>query len=149
MRADRIKCASNASSHVATGRSPWSCIVSELVRDGCLAGERAMGRRGQTCPGNARGASGVGAMVTVLERRSESLVIVLWQDATSGQYGDQVWCKSRSNRVGVCALSGNGIRRGDPIYRPRQRPFPPANARAMILASAIEYEVMAGDPAGE
>ncbi|NPT42766.1 DUF3331 domain-containing protein [Paraburkholderia sp. 1N] len=85
------------------------------------------------------------ALVRVLERRSENSVVILWQDATRCHYGDQVWFRCRSARTGICALSGNTIGRGDPIYRPRQGHRPPANALAMILASAIEDEALADE----
>ncbi|WP_408458481.1 DUF3331 domain-containing protein [Paraburkholderia sediminicola] len=65
------------------------------------------------------------ALVKVLERRSENSVVILWQDATRCHYGDQIWFRSRSARTGICALSGNAIRSGDAIYRPRQG-APPA-----------------------
>lgn len=165
MRADRIKCASKPGCNATSRSTPWSAIISALVRGcGCAETSAAL-RRERAVPAGAgdsaceRGVRGslsdapemvtTSALVRVLERRSENSVIILWQDATRCHYGDQVWCRCRSARTGICALSGNAIRRGDPIYRPRRGAFPPANAQAMILASALEGDGQAGDWAEE
>jgi hypothetical protein len=155
----RIKCVPKQGRKAASVSTPWSGIVSALVHEcGCEAANRAARREGAVATGDHPSAvegrvgrsrsyppetATTNALVRVLERQSENAVVILWQDATRCHYGDQVWVRCRSAKTGICALSGNAIRRGDPIYRPRQRQYLPANAQAMILASAIE--VGAGD----
>ncbi len=75
--------------------------------------------------------------VEVIERLSNTSVAVLWQDATRCRYADQVWTSCRARIKGRCALSGAVIHRDDFVYKPRARSAVPANANAMILASAI------------
>ena len=161
MRAGLSKWVSKQDHNAASESTPWSSIISDLVRDcGCeatnaaerreravAAGDRltARNRRVPRPPFNAPEMAATSALVKVLERRSENSVVILWQDATRCHYGDQVWFRCRSARTGICALSGNTIGRGDPIYRPRQGHRPPANALAMILVSAIEGEALADE----
>ncbi|WP_144109867.1 DUF3331 domain-containing protein [Paraburkholderia sp. BCC1886] len=76
-------------------------------------------------------------LVEVVERLSVSTIAVIWQDATRCCYIDQVWHSCRARSMGYCALTGTLIRRGDFIYKPRVRGEIPANADAMIVASAI------------
>ncbi len=77
------------------------------------------------------------AQIEVIERLTDSSIAVLWQDATRCRYADQVWISCRARMKGRCALSGSTIRRGDLVFKPRVRSRIPANADAMILASAI------------
>ena len=57
--------------------------------------------------------------ITNVERRSRSTVVMNWTDATLGHYGEQLWSRSVARRKAVCALSGEPIKRGDSIYKPR------------------------------
>jgi hypothetical protein len=77
--------------------------------------------------------------VRILDRPSKNTAIISWFDPTVCRYGDQPWRASRARQPGTCALTGNSIRRGDPIYRPRTVRPCPLNANAMILASCVEY----------
>lgn len=156
MRAGTIKWASKQGCNATSENTPWSGIISALVRDCGSEATNAAQRRERAVPAgthisarerrvrksssDASEIATTSALVRVLERRSENSMIILWQDATRCYYGDQVWCRCRSATTGVCALSGKSILRGDPVYRPRRGPCPPANAQAMILASAIECE---------
>ena len=76
------------------------------------------------------------ASVRIVEFSEGSLTIV-WQDPTSCSYVDQRWTRSKSTSAGVCALSGEVIRRGQDIFKPSGRKPPPANAGAMILVSSL------------
>lgn len=76
-------------------------------------------------------------MVSVIDRASPRTVTVSWRDALSGSYGHQVWRTSLAKRPGRCVLSGQTIKRGDPVYRPGSAQPRPGNAGAMILASCI------------
>lgn len=83
--------------------------------------------------------AGAEAKVRILDRPSKNTAIVSWFDPTVCRYGDQPWRASRARQPGTCALTGNSIRRGDAIYRPRTVRPCPLNANAMILASCVEY----------
>ncbi|TCW79527.1 hypothetical protein C5O80_28475 [Burkholderia sp. SRS-46] len=77
--------------------------------------------------------------VYVLEY-SDELLLVRWVEPGRAHYGEQHWRAGRAQRSGVCALSGSAIVRGDDIFRPTGRPMP-SNARAMILAAALDRNV--------
>ncbi|MCG7400856.1 MULTISPECIES: DUF3331 domain-containing protein [Caballeronia] len=75
--------------------------------------------------------------VKLIERPSSTTATIEWRDSTRCCYGDQVWRAMRARTVGVCAMSGVEIRRGDRVYAPNPRPVP-GNAGAMILASVLD-----------
>lgn len=78
------------------------------------------------------------AIATFVERISERSILVNWCDSTSCHYCDQLWIKKSAISAGYCALTGNLIARGDVVYGPYTRvAHPPANGRAMILASSV------------
>ncbi|WP_429344609.1 DUF3331 domain-containing protein [Paraburkholderia sp. GAS42] len=74
-----------------------------------------------------------------IERRSRGTIAMDWADATLGHYGEQLWSLGVARRKAICALSGEPIKRGDSIYRPRHMGGKaPSNATAMILASFLD-----------
>jgi hypothetical protein len=76
--------------------------------------------------------------VTVVEELPNSLFALRWHDPTLCNYEEQVWTPCRAPAAGRCALSGEHISKGDPVYRPRIRGrFIPLNRDAMILASKL------------
>jgi hypothetical protein len=76
--------------------------------------------------------------IRVLERLSESTLALSWHDPTSFNYSEQVWSLCTARKRGTCALSGQAIRRGQPVYRPRRvGSSVPLNSGAMILALAL------------
>ena len=76
--------------------------------------------------------------IRVLERLSESTLALSWHDPTSFNYSEQVWALCTARKRGTCALSGQSIRRGQPVYRPRRvGSSVPLNSGAMILALAL------------
>ncbi|WP_144110297.1 DUF3331 domain-containing protein [Paraburkholderia sp. BCC1886] len=79
-----------------------------------------------------------GIAVALLDRPSPRTVTVSWSDPRGCKYGEQVWRTATAKRSGVCALSGQSIVRGAPIYRPTKVEPPPANADAMILATVVD-----------
>jgi hypothetical protein len=97
------------------------------------AGYRARApRRDQTSCRDA-----VPPVITVLERLSTTTVVLCWRSTTC-HYGDQVWVRGVARNSGQCAISGVPIRRGDAVYRPRNRGRRvPVNVSAMIRASAF------------
>jgi hypothetical protein len=126
-----------AVAHYTDSVAVWDHVIHELLPHHRLQGA------GEAYP--ARAASRVAAyglsshiVVEVIERLSETLIAVRWQDATRCRYDDQVWIGCRARLKGRCALSGLVIRRDDLIYKPRVRSTKPVNAAAMMLASAID-----------
>jgi len=78
------------------------------------------------------------AVVKVVERLSDTTVLVSWRDPTACHYGEQTWTFGIARRRGLCALSGNPIWQGDSIYLPRtSRAEPPVNANEMMLDVAV------------
>ncbi|MFL9988633.1 DUF3331 domain-containing protein [Paraburkholderia sediminicola] len=76
--------------------------------------------------------------VTVVEELSNALFALRWHDATLCNYEEQVWAPCFAPASGRCALSGEHISKGDPVYRPRIRGrFIPLNSDAVILASEL------------
>lgn len=76
--------------------------------------------------------------IRVLERLSDSTLALSWHDPTSFNYSEQVWSLCTARKRGTCALSGQAIRRGQPVYRPRRvGSSVPLNSGAMILALAL------------
>lgn len=75
--------------------------------------------------------------VSLIERTTSSTVTIAWRDPTSCFYGAQIWRIASARVSGICALSGQRIRRGDRIFHPRRSNPAPVNARAMILESAL------------
>lgn len=76
-------------------------------------------------------------VIRVLERGQTS-AIVAWSDATSCCYGEQLWRRNIAKKAGICALSGQAIATGNPVYRPSRVRPPPRNIEAMILATVME-----------
>ncbi|WP_459618929.1 DUF3331 domain-containing protein [Burkholderia sp. 3C] len=71
----------------------------------------------------------------MLTPRSLSLI---WSDAQSGNYMDQIWHLGVAGNDGFCSMSGQPIACGDPIFRPRRHPTNiPGNWNRMILASEV------------
>lgn len=102
-------------------RCPWRRIpVQDSTRASCAETAQA----GQT------------ANVRVVEWSDKSLTIV-WHDPTACSYDDQRWRRLKSTKDGVCALTGQAIRKGDEVFKPGRSKPPPANAEAMILVSAL------------
>jgi hypothetical protein len=88
-------------------------------------------------PGRVAPRSPASAYIEVLERRSPTLILICWRDATSGRYGDQLWTLGVASCSAICALSRAQILRGDAVYRPRIRGRKPSNADQSILESAV------------
>ncbi|WP_416365675.1 DUF3331 domain-containing protein [Paraburkholderia terrae] len=75
--------------------------------------------------------------VRILERPTNSTLIILWSDPGRCFYGHQSWRASKARLAGCCALSHSVIREGDEVYRPVYTGVEPQNSRAMILASVV------------
>src|SRR5258708_1135997 len=76
--------------------------------------------------------------VSLIERTTSFTVSIAWRDPTSCFYGAQIWRVASAEVSGICALSGQRIRRGDRIFHPQRSKPAPVNARAMILESALD-----------
>ncbi|WP_374193516.1 DUF3331 domain-containing protein [Trinickia mobilis] len=114
-----------------------------MVLDAC-SGENAIVndallRARNGCRGYApKDYSGRNAKIEIIDRPTQSTIVLSWRDPTGCRYGYQTWRKAIAKRPGMCAMSGASIRRGDMIFRPGMNGGRPANASAMILAIHID-----------
>lgn len=90
--------------------------------------------------GRQKATSGTGhrSKITAIERRNDRSAFISWCDPTRGHYVDQLWIMAKASSVGRCALTGQGIKRGDQVFRPciRNRSLP-SNCNEMVLATAV------------
>jgi hypothetical protein len=75
--------------------------------------------------------------ITIVERLSARTALLSWSDAQFGCIAEQTWLCGRAQREDVCALSGERIKRGDPVYRPRKTTPPAINAGCVIAAHCV------------
>ncbi|MCC8404648.1 DUF3331 domain-containing protein [Paraburkholderia sp. MMS20-SJTN17] len=139
---------------VAAGRDAWSKTLMILLtmcgKVGCSGPETGVpqsqtkdAKTPNTQPqsievGVESKASTQSAAIKLLERISESRVLISWSDPTSCRYGAQTWVLCVARCSGNCALSGVGIHPGEEVFRPVQRSrVSPINASAMILAKTM------------
>ncbi len=112
---------------------PWSCTLA-MLDDRASRGVRSNDIHGSR--NDAHCARSVN--IRLVERLSESTLALSWHDPTSFNYSEQVWALCTARKRGVCVLSGETIRRGQPVYRPRRvGSCVPLNSGAMILAFAL------------
>jgi Domain of unknown function (DUF3331) len=105
------------------------------VRRGRPLGSRSKDEEDLTSPTTGQWHA---ASVTDVERRTDRTIAVCWTDATRGHYTDQLWVISIARKKSICALTGDSIRRGDAVYRPRvTASHVPTNAQAMILVASL------------
>ena len=129
---------------------PWSRTLAMLdsrssrlteVNEGPALATRPLVRNvaaKSPCTGSSEGHR---VSIRILERLSDSTLALSWHDPTSFNYSEQVWALCTARKRGTCALSGQAIRRGQPVYRPRRvGSSVPLNSGAMILALALTPE---------
>ena len=75
--------------------------------------------------------------IRILERPTNSTVIIHWSDPGRCFYGHQSSRVAKASIAGRCAFSRVAIREGDEVYRPAYTNVKPQNAQAMILVSAV------------
>jgi len=85
--------------------------------------------------------------INVLEV-TESSATIGWYDPTRCRYEDQRWYRFKTHRAGVCAMTGALITAGTDVFHPGRAPKVPANADAMILASALQCAAAADSASG-
>ena len=73
--------------------------------------------------------------VTVLEADDHALLI-RWVESGRCHYGEQRWRLRVALQPGRCAISGQPIEPGEPVFRPVRRPVP-ANGDEMICPAAV------------
>jgi hypothetical protein len=78
--------------------------------------------------------------VKVLEKPTNTTATVAWFDSTACHYGDQSWLLRVARSNGICALTGEPVRKGDRVYQPRKSGHRPCNANEMILSSVLSLE---------
>ncbi|WP_109480475.1 DUF3331 domain-containing protein [Paraburkholderia sp. C35] len=120
---------------------PWSHIVSGLHErkainaqpDSALAVRHARERNSPMPPAMANAAS-----IRRIEWQTTCTILVSWSDSTLGRIEDQTWRAGFARASGVCGLTGEPVRRGDPVFRPLQRGgVLPRNAFDMIRADRL------------
>jgi hypothetical protein len=75
--------------------------------------------------------------ITIRERLTSRTAVVSWSHSQLGCLAEQVWALGRAREADVCALSGEPIKRGDLVFRPRKTQPPAINERAVIAAHHI------------
>jgi len=133
--------------------TPWSQVVSLLshgVKNEMFAEQprhAGCGSRPSYRAGKPRGAQqsvpagDCDSKITSIERQDEGQALVSWCDPTMCHYIDQVWNQVVARSSGYCALTGQRIERGDPIFKPRARGRNrPANCNEMVLAAALAQD---------
>ncbi|KVK98812.1 hypothetical protein WT01_23930 [Burkholderia cepacia] len=73
--------------------------------------------------------------VTVLEAGDDAL-LVRWVESGRCHYGEQRWRLRVALQPGRCAISGQPIEPGEPVFRPVRRPVP-ANGDEMICPASV------------
>ncbi|WNC92559.1 DUF3331 domain-containing protein [Paraburkholderia sp. FT54] len=117
---------------------PWMQTIGLLSVPASGSKDRASGPNDGDVARRADRAALHGVTVSLLERQTPSTATISWRDSTRCCYGDQIWCATRARTVGICAMSGRAIRRGDAVYTPRPCRPAPRNAGAMILTSVLD-----------
>lgn len=80
----------------------------------------------------------INAKIQILERLTSLTISVSWRDSTCSNYADQTWRLGVARWSGQCALTGQHILLGQPVYKPaRCGRMRPANFEEMILESAV------------
>jgi hypothetical protein len=77
-----------------------------------------------------------GVRIEILES-SDTTLVIRWVEPGRCHYGEQRWRRRSAHSSGTCAVSHRKIRRGDPVFKPAERPAP-SNASAMICAEILE-----------
>ena len=73
--------------------------------------------------------------VSVLEAGDDGL-LVRWSESGRCHYGEQRWRLRVALQAGRCAISGQAIAPGEPVYRPVRRPVP-VNGDEMIHPASV------------
>ncbi|WP_084530760.1 DUF3331 domain-containing protein [Burkholderia sp. WSM2232] len=124
-------------------RDPWLAIVYRLK-------EAALGVRPTIRTIGARRSGGYGVQparavssafdIVDIARQSDATLLVSWSDPTLGRFVDQRWLIGCARVNGTCRLTGNAVRPGDAVFRPRPRKgIEPPNARDMILVASVRH----------
>ena len=75
--------------------------------------------------------------ITIRERLTSRTASVSWSDSQLGCFAEQVWSLGRARAEDVCSISGEHIKRGDPVFRPRKTRPPAINERSVIAAHHV------------
>ncbi|KVD85773.1 hypothetical protein WS63_22525 [Burkholderia stagnalis] len=84
--------------------------------------------------------------VTILEAGDDALLI-RWVESGRCHYGEQRWRLRAAARPGRCAISGQPIAPGEPVFRPVLRPAP-VNGDEMIRPASVPRAGVTRDPCG-
>jgi hypothetical protein len=78
--------------------------------------------------------------VRVFERPNADVLIVPWREAGRCCYSEQRWERTEASATDVCALTGDAIAPGQPVFRPIGNPAP-LNQGARIAESSVRNVV--------
>jgi hypothetical protein len=117
----------------------WRQVLTLLAPVSSLSAVKGAEARWASAAANRRRQDSVRnfTRVEILERLSPTSIVVALADATSGRYGDQTWTLRIARSKGICSLSGEPFRPGDPVYRANVRRRNMTIARQAISAAAI------------
>jgi hypothetical protein len=131
----------------AKGPDPWATTLAAIHQFSALSdpmrnspdlSSRAAPARKPGRPRETNGDDVRTFTVTVVEELPKARFALRWHDPTLCNYEEQVWSPCPALGAGRCALSGRHIKRGDKVYRPRDRGrLMPLNGDAMILAREL------------
>ena len=76
------------------------------------------------------------AVVRVLERPSDDVLVVSWREPGRCCYSEQHWQRHRTPAAGICALDGRAFAVGEMVFRPIASPRP-LNHGARIAESSV------------
>ncbi|WP_429258173.1 DUF3331 domain-containing protein [Paraburkholderia sp. GAS334] len=77
------------------------------------------------------------AIIKIIERPTNSTLVVHWTEPGKCLYGYQIWRRTRAEWNGYCALSGKLVRKHDVIFRPSWMKSEPQNSGEVILEAAV------------
>ncbi len=112
-----------------------SCAAPSTRREGAGPASRAASAPRAGGSGSAWRRSSI----VWVEKQTENALLVSWSDPTHCRYDEQRWIAAKSRISGRCALTGQAIEIGDPVYKPQWRGgCRPANSGEMILANQLD-----------
>ncbi|MBN3763750.1 DUF3331 domain-containing protein [Burkholderia sp. Ac-20365] len=116
---------------------PWLQIVSGLHGRSRFTAQQSLAPSERCSPMTVAMANA--SSIRRIEWQTTCTILVSWSDSTLGHFEDQTWRAGFARTSGVCGLTGEPVRRGDPVFRPLQRAgVLPRNAFDMILANTLQ-----------
>ncbi|RAR67905.1 uncharacterized protein DUF3331 [Paraburkholderia unamae] len=118
--------------------SPWEHIVAVLSQNGPRRQQASIAEYGRDIRGSFDPRWPEGVKIQILERLSAQAVSVAWAHPCSGYVGCQTWRRSKARKHGVCSLTGEQVRRGEPIYKISRSVSSACSVGGMLLARHVD-----------